>query len=223
MASSTVGSQKLLQRAVSSRPELLRSALRRAGALGRGEAIEWVSPLAREGFREHRDMAAIRRLGLESTLCEPLSGFWPARGPVWDGLALVGSWIPLLVEAKAHIPEAASPGSRASATSLKVIEESLVVTRRKLAPRSKASWSGVFYQYANRLAFQYYLRQRNHIDSRLLFLYFTNAADVDGPATEMEWHGAVRLIHAVLGLRPDLTDFGVYEAFVDARSLTDVA
>ncbi len=84
-------------------------------------------------------------------------------------------------------------------------------------------WSELFYQYANRLAFQFFLREKNQIASRLVFLYFTNATDVDGPATEEEWHGAIRLIHAVLGLPPDLKSFGVYEAFLDGRLLIDAA
>ena len=36
-------------------------------------------------------------------------------------------------------------------------------------------------------------------------------------------NGAIRLIHAVLGLPPDLTEFGVHKAFIDARSLSDAS
>jgi hypothetical protein len=138
-------------------------------------------------------------------------------------LAVIAKDTPLLVEAKAHIPEAASPASKASPASRKLIDASLAATRRYLAPRSKAIWGEIFYQYANRLAFQFYLKQLNGIDSRLVFLYFTNATDMDGPSNEEEWHGAIRLIHAVLGLPPDLTKFGVHKAFIDARLLADAA
>jgi hypothetical protein len=89
------------------------------------------------------------------------------------------------------------------------------------APRSKEDWNGLFYQYRNRLAFQYFLRRLNGIDSSLVFLYFANAVDMDGPTTEAEWHGAVRLTHACLGLPADLSQLGVHKAFVDARSPTD--
>ena len=51
------------------------------------------------------------------------------------------------------------------------------------APRSKEDWNGLFYQYRNRLAFQYFLRRLNGIDSSLVFLYFANAVDMDGPMT----------------------------------------
>jgi hypothetical protein len=99
----------------------------------------------------------------------------PARGCVWDALALAGEARPILVEAKAHIPEAVSCGTRASETSRELIETSLAQVRRHLAPRSKADWTGHFYQYANRLAYQFYMRILNKVDSSLVFLCFTNA------------------------------------------------
>jgi len=39
--------------------------------------------------------------------------------------------------------------------------------------------------------------------------------------SEEEWNGAVRLIHAVLGLPKDLRSYGVYDAFLDAKLLQD--
>jgi hypothetical protein len=152
-----------------------------------------------------------------------LAEFWPARGCVWDALGIAGESRPILLEAKAHIPEAVSAGTRASEKSRELIANSLAQARRHFAPRSKAEWTGHFYQYANRLAYQFYLRNLNGLESSLVFLYFTNAVDMDGPATEEEWHGSSRLIHAVLGLPADLSQFGVYHAFVDARQLADAA
>jgi hypothetical protein len=213
------GSQRLLQLAVNHRPELLLSALQMCGATKGHESIRWVSPLAAENHCEYRDAAALKQLGLVPRIRKPLAEFWPARGCVWDALALAGEERPILVEAKAHIPEAVSSGTRASETSRELIERSLAQARRHLAPRSKADWTGHFYQYANRLAYQFYIRILNQVDSSLVFLCFTNAVDMDGPATAEEWRGAVRLIHAVLGLPADLAEFGVYHAFVDARQL----
>jgi len=128
----------------------------------------------------------------------------------------------ILVEAKAHIPEAASPPSKASEASLALIRQSLDKARRFYAPRSKADWSSTFYQYANRLAIQYFLAKINGVKSRIVFLDFCNATDMDGPETEAEWRGATRLIHAQLGLPADLTSFGVFHAYVDVRHLTDL-
>lgn len=217
----TLGSQRLLQLAVNRRPELLKSALRKSGALGRRESISWESPLESENYREYRDRAALSRLGVDKRLAVPLTDFWPARGPVWDALGCTGVGKAMLVEAKAHIPEAASPGTKASPVSRELIERSLHATRKHLAPRSSAVWTGTFYQYANRLAYQYFLRELNQIESVLVFLGFTNAADMDGPTTEEEWRGATRLLHAVLGLPANLEGFGVYHAYIDARLLTD--
>jgi hypothetical protein len=219
--SDTLGSQRLLQRAVNLRPELLRTALRRAGAIGKRVSVEWTSPLASQGGREYRDLAALRQLGLAERLTIPLSDFWPARGPVWDALAVASDGTGLLIEAKAHIPEAVSQGTAAAGASLELIRRSLNAARRSYAPRSKADWTGTFYQYANRLAFHHFLSQSNGLPTRLVFLAFTNAADVEGPATEEEWHGAIRLLHAALGLPADISSRGVHHAFIDARLLTD--
>ena len=220
--SETLGSQRLLQIAVNKRPELIRSALCKSGALKKRESIEWLSPLKADRYVEYRDRAAQKSLGLDGNLKVPLSEFWPSRGAVWDGLAIAGDNRPILLEAKAHIPEAASPGSKAGPSSLEHIRRSLTATRRHLAPRSNADWTGTFYQYANRLAYQYYLRVLNGIDSSLVFVNFTNAVDMDGPSTEHEWRGATRLIHAVMGLPDDLSRFSVFHAYIDARQLLDV-
>jgi hypothetical protein len=218
----TLGSQRLLQLAVNERPELLISALRESGALERRESVTWKSPLRSGDYREYRDGAALKALEIESTVSVPMSDFWPSRGAVWDGLGVTSKGRPLLVEAKAHIPEAASPGTKASPKSLPLIEKSLLATRKHLAPRSTAVWTGTFYQYANRLAYQYYLRILNGLDSSLVFVDFTNATDMDGPGTIQEWRGATRMIHAVLGLPASLEGFGVFHAYIDARQLTDI-
>ncbi|HRY15539.1 MAG: hypothetical protein KDJ31_14095 [Candidatus Competibacteraceae bacterium] len=218
----TLGSQRLLQLAVNGRPELLQSALRKSGAIDQCESVTWISPLASESYTEYRDQRALDKLELRGKLSKPLREFWPARGPVWDALGVSSKGRPVIVEAKAHIPEAASPGTKAAPKSLELIEQSLQATRKYLAPRASASWTGTFYQYANRLAYQYFLRVLNSLDSSLVFLDFTNAVDMDGPATEEEWRGAIRMIHAVLGLPANLEYFGVYHAFMDARAVADL-
>ena len=142
---------------------------------------------------------------------------------MWDALGITSDGYPLFLEAKAHIPEAASPASRASPTSFRLIERSLHEARRFYAPKATATWSNLFYQYANRLAHQYFLRELNEVRSTLVFLYFVNADDMLGPMSEQEWHGAVRLVRAVLGLPKDLKHHGVFDAFLDARLLQDSA
>jgi len=140
---------------------------------------------------------------------------------VWDAIGITSEESPVFIEAKAHIPEAASPATNASPESRKLIKQSLEAARQFYAPRATSDWSSFFYQYANRLAYQYFLREMNGIKSTLVFLYFLNADDMLGPTSEEEWRGASHLIHAVLGVLKDLTAYGVFDAFLDTRLLQD--
>ncbi|HEV2045094.1 MAG TPA: hypothetical protein VGQ95_00680 [Chthoniobacterales bacterium] len=214
------GSQRWLQIAINRRPELLLSALHRSGAIAKGTSVAWCSPLERDDFREYQGARAIAKAKI-TNLRQKLDSFWPARGPVWDAIGITSSGNPLFIEAKAHIPEAASPPTKASPVSRALIDRSLVEARKFYAPRATAVWSNLFYQYANRLAHQYFLKNVNGIPSILVFLYFLNADDMLGPMSEEEWHGAVRLIHAVLGVPKDLKRHGVFDVFLDARLLQD--
>jgi hypothetical protein len=215
------GSQCWLQVAVARAPHLLDEAFRRAGAIDANDTIEWRSPLAQEGFAEYRDGEVLRCLGIDHLPRRQLAEFWPRRGPVWDALGKSAQGRLILVEAKAHIPEAASPPSKASEKSIVLIRQSLEEVRRFYAPKATADWTGLLYQYANRLAFQYFFAHLNNQPTRLVFLNFYNAVDVGGPESEAEWRGATRLIHAILGLPASLDQYGVFHAYVDA-SLIDM-
>jgi hypothetical protein len=222
MSYASAGSKRWLQVAVNRKSQLLLSALRRSGAIGPRASVTWNSPLEKEDFKEYRDRNALVKARIDiATLKTPLEQFWPARGPVWDALGITSEGHPLFIEAKAHIPEAASPGTKASAISKDLIDKSLTEARRFYAPKATAAWSNLFYQYANRLAHQYFLKRVNDLPSVLVFLYFVNADDMLGPMSEEEWHGAVRLIHAALGVPKDLRPYGVFDAFVDTRLLQD--
>jgi|SRR5215472_505016 len=220
------GSQKWLQIAVNQKPELLLHALRESGAIGQETTVTWQSPLKGDPsrpFKEYRDGEALEKAGIKQ-LKVPLHSFWPRRGPVWDAIGVTSDG-PLFIEAKAHIPEAASPATKASSlASRKLIYKSLVKTRHFYAPKATAVWGRVFYQYSNRLAYQYFLKQLNDVPSALVFLYFLNDVDMGGPASKEEWQGASHLIHAVLGIRRDLnlTSHKVFNAFLDIRLLRDV-
>jgi hypothetical protein len=220
--SETQGSRYLLRKAVNKQPELLRSSLQESGAIGSRENVAWQSPLAtdkRGKYREYKDGAAIRLLGLEKRIHAPLADFWPSRGPVWDALGTASDERPILVEAKAHIPEAVSRIKASSKVSINLINKGLALARKRYTKKSNEDWTAPFYQYANRLAYQFWLREQNGVQSSLVFLYFLNATQMKGPATKLEWQSVTRLIHEVLGLPDDLARFGVYDAFIDARRL----
>lgn len=213
------GSQRWLQIAVTRTPELLDQALRSAGAIEQDDSVKWVSPLRADGFREYRDAAALTKLGIEKLPSRSLVSFWPNRGPVWDGLGRSIRGRAILLEAKAHIPEAASPATQAKGDSLVKIKDALTEARHHYAPKSKADWSGKLYQYANRLAFQYLLCELNQLQTRMVFLDFYNAIDVGGPSTIEEWKGATSLVHALLGLPEDLSAHGVHHAYINVCHL----
>lgn len=219
MPPAQAGSQRWIQVAVNRRPDSLLDALRRAGAVSSGATVRWTSPLEAENCCEYRDGVAIKKAGIDALPVRPLTGFWPPRGPVWDAIGRTSDGIAVFVEAKAHIPEAASPGSQATPASLKIITRSLEEARRWYAPKSKADWTGVFYQYANRLGHHYFVSKVNRVPSVLVFLYFLNASEMNGPSSEDEWKGASQLLHAALGLPSHLEARSVFDAFLDVRQL----
>ena len=138
----SAGSQRWLQVAINRKPQLLLGALQRSGAIAPRTSVTWFSPLEDENFQEYRDGHALEKTGIaKANLKKPLEEFWPARGPVWDALGITSEGHPLFVEAKAHIPEAATHATRASPTSLVLIERSLVEARQFYAPRATATWS----------------------------------------------------------------------------------
>ena len=150
--------------------------------------------------------------GITTPPGRPLQDFWPPRGPVWDALGISDKGLKILIEAKAHIAEVI-PANKATPESLELIRRSFAEARTWYAPKAKAEWSENLYQYANRLAFQYLLHKQNAISSRVVFIDFVNASDVGGPESEAAWKGATQLMHALLGLPPDIERFGVFHAY----------
>ena len=161
--------------------------------------IEWVSPIKSDGYAEYYDQAFLARLGLD-TLAVPLTEFWPVGGPRWDALAKAGDGKVILVEAKAYIEEAVDGGSRATPGSAAKIAAALAQTKAAFGSVSAGSWEHPFYQYANRLAHLYFLRELNGVDAYLVFLNFADAPDVPEPCSKLEWKGADRLIRKCLGI-----------------------
>ena len=194
----TTRSEHWLRFAINERPAALNRQI--SELFGWNDRIEWVSPIKSDGYAEYFDEAFLERLGI-ADVAVPLSAYWPAGGPRWDGLGRTVSGKVLLVEAKAYVEEAVDYGSRASAKSLQQIGTALKSTKEALAAAADAPWTAPFYQYTNRLAHLHYLRQLNGLDAYLLFIYFANAPDVPRPSSIEEWRGAKRLIEKSLGLQ----------------------
>ena len=217
------GSLKWIRRAVNDFPDLLNQRLREALRLAQDASITWACPLASDQFAEYRDDDFIRLCGVRLPK-RRLEDFWPVRGPQWDALARVGASGALLVEAKANIPEIVSPGTGAEGERRALLEKSLVELKSFLGVDPNISWSGKFYQYANRLAHLYFLREVNRQDAYLAFVYFTGDSDIDGPATVAEWKAALTVAKCALGVpkRHRLSKY-VVEVFIDVSEMEHAA
>jgi hypothetical protein len=186
-------------------------ALNRAIGIG---PIDWRSPLASDEYAEYRDTSALDLLKVELPK-RPLSSFWPARGPQWDAVGRAASGEVIFVEAKAHIGEILSPGTKASAETLPLIRASLSETATALgAVPGHVDWSQTFYQYTNRLAHAYLLEKLNDLPTLLVFVYFIGDREMDGPTSRREWDAALDVLHEAVGLRGRVPSY-VRDAFVE--------
>lgn len=212
------GSLRWIQAFVNDRPEVLDEELARASAGRITTPVRWLSPLRSDEFAEYRDQAFLDLLEVELPL-RKLDEYWPRGGPQWDALGVTKSGSPILVEAKANIPEVISPASGASERSLARIDAALSETAAFLGVKSSCDWSGTFYQYANRLAHLYLIAELNRIEAWLAFVYFVGDSDVSGPDTIGEWEAALQVLHGALGLgKRHRLSSRVLDVFIDVRT-----
>lgn len=211
------GSQKWIQRLINEQPDQLNSQIRAKLNLPKDEYIQWLSPLKTDEYSEYRDKEFIDLLGVKLEK-KPLEDFWPKGGPQWDALGKSRSGRLFLVEAKSHIQELISTMKAKDKGSARRIRRSLQETKRFLGSNAEVDWSCGFYQYVNRLAHMYLLRQ-NGLLAHLLFVYFINDFEMKGPTTIHQWKGAIELLHSYLGIRRrKLQDF-VVDVFIDVDCL----
>jgi len=212
------GSKKWIQRLINERPEILNDKIRERFLLDDSDAIEWLSPKKEDEYAEYRDYSFIKKLGI--TLSHhSIEDFWPSGGPQWDALGRLKSGGSVLIEAKSHISEMISTIKATDEDSLRKIRFSLNKTKEYLRAKAEPNWSIGFYQYMNRLAFLYLLRELNIIPAYLIFVYFLNDEEMDGPKTVNEWKGAIKLLHSYLGLERNKLKKYVAEVFIDVKLL----
>jgi len=165
-----------------------------------GREIRWVSPLKDDEFAEYRDAAFLEKLNLQD-LSDELHKFWPKNGPQWDALARTtdGEAI-ILVEAKANVPELVSFCGAKDRDSVCIISESLAKTQEWLTCRDpRIDWKYGFYQYANRLAHLYFLREKGGKEVYLIFLYFIGD-DTHISTSQEAWKCAIEPQRRLMGL-----------------------
>ena len=206
-AAANRGSRRWLQVLVNCRPELLDAAICQRLPEPPG-AIDWRSPVAADHYAEYRDQSFLDRLAGSPYYRAPskpqhsLADFWPRFGPQWDGLAVTDKGQILLVEAKAHVAEMVTAPSQARGESAQQkIQQSLRTVKNFVNSKSPADWSASFYQYANRLAHLYWMRETNGHDAYLVNLFFVNDREMNGPQSGAEWQTAVQLQEVFLGVR----------------------
>ena len=215
--SNSHGSLKNLQIAVNAKKKYLDGEISKV--IGKLLRINWKSPLKSDDYAEYRDEDFLEKLGILNRIKYHLKDFWPKNGPQWDALGICGNEV-ILVEAKANIPEMVSPGTKAEPGTRKQIENSLNELKKYLDINNDINWTGTFYQYVNRIAHLYYLREKNQIKAYLLFIYFINDVTVHGPKTKDEWLGAIQTMECYLGLnkKHKLKKY-IHDVFIDVSNL----
>lgn len=220
--SNSHGSLKDLQDAINKKKKFLDCEISKV--IGKQMKIDWKSPLRSDEYAEYRDEDFLNNLGLLNKIEYPLSNFWPDNGPQWDALGVSNDnddKIIILVEAEANIPEMVSSGTGAkNPQSIKKIRNSLDEVKKYLSVSDSIDWTGTFYQYVNRIAHLYYLREKNQINAHLLFIYFINDITVHGPKTKDEWLGAIQTMECYLGLdkKHKLKKY-IHDIFIDINDL----
>jgi len=211
------GSLKNLQVAINVKKKYLDYEISKV--IGKQMNIDWKSPLKSDDYAEYRDEDFLKNLGILNKIKYSLSNFWPDNGPQWDALGVSGDEI-ILVEAKANIPEMVSPGTKAKPDPRREIENSLDEIKKYLSVSDTIDWTGTFYQYVNRIAHLYYLREKNKIKAYLLFIYFINDVSVNGLRTKDEWLGAIQTMEYYLGLAKNykLRKY-IHDIFIDVSDL----
>jgi hypothetical protein len=179
-------------------------------------SLEWLSPLSADDYAEYRDDDFVARLNVE--LRKPLKDFWPRNGPQWDGLAHSDGKV-VLIEAKSHLDELASPRCGAGHKSFVRISRSMLETQMYMSATPKIDWTGTGYQYANRIAHLYFLRHLNDIDAHMVFVYFANDPTVLKPVSPSQWDGAIRFMDVLLGIRRNRLSQFIHHVVIDVSKI----
>jgi hypothetical protein len=214
----TKGSKKWLQKLINEKPHLLDLKIKKELNLPEDERIHWLSPLKENGYLEYGDQHFIEKLGIKLEKF-PLEDFWPSRGPQWDALAKSQRGNLFLVEAKSHIRELISTMKAKDEGSVKKIRKSLQETKCFLNSNIETDWSHGFYQYTNRLAHLYLLREKNQLPAYLVFIYFINDVEMNGAKTINEWKSALKLLHSFLGIGGHKLQNFTADIFIDVSCL----
>ena len=209
------GSLRAIQWYVNEAPDELGRQIEEASRGGIKAPIAWKSPRQGDAFAEYSDAEFIEKLEVPLP-ARSLEQFWPKGGPNWDALGTSRNGQVVLVEAKSHVSEIISSPCGAGKPALRRIKAALCEVAAALEVDSSCDWTGTFYQYANRLAHLYFLRDVNKVPAWLVQVCFVNDTTVVGPKTAPEWRAAVEVLQGALGLKKHRLSRYVVEVFPDA-------
>ncbi|WP_372800878.1 hypothetical protein [Lutibacter sp.] len=212
------GSLKDIQILINKNQEYLNSLIKSKLSDLKNDEIIWPSPLENDDFAEYRDDDFLIKLGLDPAEIQ-LDKFWPKKGPQWDALGKTESGKVILVEAKANIPEIVSPKTCAKKKSKCLIDFSLNETKQFLNINNETDWSGKFYQYTNRIAHLYFLREKCKKPTYLINIYFIGDKTVSGPKTKQEWDGALKVLYMYFGIKRHKLSKYMLDLFIDVNDL----
>jgi hypothetical protein len=218
----TKGSQIWIQDIINDYPVVLNTRIQEKIASLSGREILWISPLKSDDYAEYRDANFLKQLGL-TKLSEKLGQFWPKNGPQWDALGRTSGHKDreafILVEAKANVPELVSFCGAKAEESLDKISIGLDKTQGWLnCGEPRIDWKCGFYQYANRLAHLYFLREKAEKEAYLLLLYFVN--DPTHICTSRDaWDSALKIQKKLMGLSAENLSGKAIEIFINTNDI----
>lgn len=182
--------------------------------------IDWRTPIAADGYREYHDSAFLRRVGLDRHEAA-LSEFWPRGGPHWDALARLrsdGIDGVLLVEAKSY-PEEMRSTCKASPPSRERIDAALASTAAWLGVERTPAWTDDYYQFANRLAHLWFLREVTQVPAWLVNVNFVDDR-LHNPTDRDSWDRSLADAKGKLGLPRSIPGFA--DVFLPGRERSEL-
>lgn len=215
------GSQKWIQYFVNDEQGILNRKISESLRI-KNPYIKWISPIREDSYAEYKDEVFLEKLGL-SNLIDHLELFWPKNGPNWDALAINEESQYFLVEAKANTKELTSSCRATDNQSVKLISKSISLTKKHLEVEEDYNWLKGSYQYVNRLAHLFFLRELHNVDAYLIMVYFIN--DYTHIKTSMkEWTVALSIQKSLLGLSANHPlECYIGEVFIDIKSYKGIS
>lgn len=205
------GSQFQLQKLINNNPNFVTESLlcSNHSLLLYSQDVEWVSPLKEQQYKEYKDNLLELLFEGESLekVNQKLRQFWPARGPVWDGVGIVhgvdGRKGLILIEAKSYPAESKSALKAKSLDSREKIISRIVEVKAKVNSTSAIEvWTNQYYQMANRLCFTCFLNEQLGIPTWLVLCNFVNDSSFKR-TSRIEWLQHQKNIWKALGVNSE--------------------